>query len=266
MVLPRNKQRRLKAFTLLELLVVSAIISVLTALLIPGLSLGQRQSQRVRCLANLHQIGVALLAYATENNDSFPVNTNWGNVGGTKGSSNYYDDPGFSGFPGDRGIAGVRKLNKFLTSRQTFQCPADAGDTLVASTLNCYDFYGTSYLFHWQGNVFGVMHVTANANPTWGYSYPGIRVPMKIGKSGNMSIKIIAGDWNWHANRPISAPRTMWHVKGNQRQQNMLFGDSHAEFFTFPAIYDQSPINANIDWDPVYNPNAAKPDPANGFW
>jgi prepilin-type N-terminal cleavage/methylation domain-containing protein len=264
MLRPRGGNFRWQGFTLVELLVVMAVLSILMALLLPGLSAAQRQSQRVHCLANLHQIGAALLAYASENNESFPVNTNWGNVGGTKGSTNYYDDPGYSGFLGDPGISQVRKLNRFLDSRRIFQCPADSGDTLVASTLNCYDFYGTSYLFQWQGNVFAVLHVTANA--TTGYSYSSVRIPMKTSHGGNMSSKIIAGDWNWHPNRPISDPRTMWHAKGNRRQQNILFGDTHAEFFTFPLIYDQNPINANIDWDPIYNPNAPKPDPANGFW
>jgi prepilin-type N-terminal cleavage/methylation domain-containing protein/prepilin-type processing-associated H-X9-DG protein len=51
------------AFTLVELLVVMAIIGVLVALLLPTLSASKRRAQRAHCINNLHQQGVALQAY-----------------------------------------------------------------------------------------------------------------------------------------------------------------------------------------------------------
>lgn len=55
-----------KAFTLIELLVVVAIIAVLVALLLPALGRARQQAKIVVCAANLHQVGVALVSYMTE--------------------------------------------------------------------------------------------------------------------------------------------------------------------------------------------------------
>lgn len=63
---------RHKAFTLVELLVVLAVLGVLAALLLPALSSARAAGQRAACLSNLRQIGVALHAYADDWNDRLP--------------------------------------------------------------------------------------------------------------------------------------------------------------------------------------------------
>lgn len=61
-----------QGFTLVELLVVSAIIALLAALLLPALGKGQAQARRVQCLNQLQQWGKALQLYATDNADATP--------------------------------------------------------------------------------------------------------------------------------------------------------------------------------------------------
>jgi len=56
------------AFTLIELLVVIAIIAVLAALLFPVLVRGKISAQRVKCVSNLRQLGLATHLYWDENN------------------------------------------------------------------------------------------------------------------------------------------------------------------------------------------------------
>jgi len=65
---PRNG-----TFTLIELLVVIAIVSVLASLLAPALNNAKEQARRIKCMSNLHQIGVALHNYANDNGGFFPI-------------------------------------------------------------------------------------------------------------------------------------------------------------------------------------------------
>jgi prepilin-type processing-associated H-X9-DG protein len=53
-------------------LVVTGIIAVLISLLIPSIVGARRAAQRAACVSNLHQIGVAIVAYATDNVGKIP--------------------------------------------------------------------------------------------------------------------------------------------------------------------------------------------------
>jgi prepilin-type N-terminal cleavage/methylation domain-containing protein/prepilin-type processing-associated H-X9-DG protein len=64
------------AFTLMELLVVVAIIGILAALLLPALSQSKARSRRTTCLNNLKQINLAFQLYAGDNNDALPAAPN----------------------------------------------------------------------------------------------------------------------------------------------------------------------------------------------
>lgn len=65
--------RHKKAFTLLEVLVVVAIIGVLAALLLPVISSARQSADSARCASNLSSLGKALMLYTTENNGQIPA-------------------------------------------------------------------------------------------------------------------------------------------------------------------------------------------------
>jgi prepilin-type N-terminal cleavage/methylation domain-containing protein len=63
---------RRRAFTLVELLVVIGIIALLVSILLPTLARARETAVRISCAANLHQIGVATFAYASDNRGALP--------------------------------------------------------------------------------------------------------------------------------------------------------------------------------------------------
>jgi prepilin-type processing-associated H-X9-DG protein len=65
-------RQRTVAFTIIELLVVIAILAVLLALLLPTLNRVRLQARSLGCLANLRQMGTALILYQQDNANRLP--------------------------------------------------------------------------------------------------------------------------------------------------------------------------------------------------
>lgn len=117
-----------EAFTLLELLLVVAIIGVLAALAVPQFQRFVDRAHSVNCAGNLKAIGVAVRSYVTENDGTYPViETN-------------PDDPIYPKHVEARGM--LESLEAYGVTERTLRCGADlAGPNYFASR-------GTSYQWH----------------------------------------------------------------------------------------------------------------------
>ena len=114
--------------SLIELLVVMAIISLLAAILLPTMSQARRNARLVTCAANLGQIGIAMIAYADQHTETIPMGPP--NVGpydfsGRKVATNQLwigdDNPLHS-----RGYTGLGLLLTWqATPPRLLYCPAD---------------------------------------------------------------------------------------------------------------------------------------------
>ena len=67
-----KNEKHLTRFTLVELLVVIAVIAILASMLLPALNKAKEKAYSISCLSNKQQLGKAFLMYCDDNNEYFP--------------------------------------------------------------------------------------------------------------------------------------------------------------------------------------------------
>ena len=112
--------RYYSGFTLVELLVVISIIALLLAILMPSLQKARNQAKQVACKQRLHQIGIAIAAYASENKGKYPIGNFFNYPYANYGDSSNDGNPNQS----DDHFVGT-DLKPYLTQVIMLLCPAN---------------------------------------------------------------------------------------------------------------------------------------------
>ncbi len=114
-----------RAFTLIEVLVVVAILALLIAILLPSLQNARNQARVTVCMANCKQIGSLIATYQMEYNGRVPVIFNYYTGGAVDDNKANPSDANFPGHP-----APMRTISlavAFRTSHQATRKMAERG-------------------------------------------------------------------------------------------------------------------------------------------
>lgn len=149
------------AFTLIEMLIVIAIIAILAGLLFPAISKVKEQSKRIQCVSNLRNIGLALHLYANEWGQYPPMADDM--TAANPGPPNW----GYGMIHCQDGIYAEKSAwyvrtglyPKFLSDPRVFYCPGQYAFTYaVQSPGACWaNYLGYMFFCNMQGTM-----------PTWG--------------------------------------------------------------------------------------------------
>ena len=121
-----SRSERDRGFSLLELIVVVAIIGLLVTLLLPAVQAAREAARRGRCMNNLRQMDIAMHGYTSSWNDMFPMSQ------GGRGQSlfvsllPYMEQVGlFDAINFDISIADSANFTVLLGRPTAFVCPSD---------------------------------------------------------------------------------------------------------------------------------------------
>ena len=119
-------------FTLIEVLVVVAIIGILASLLLPSLGKARSRAKRITCASQQKQLGIALYNYTDDNDQYMPVHL----------ASHYTWDDYIAGYDGRASIPEAQKPTSYTSitddQNKLYLCPEDTTTPLNGYTKKSY--------------------------------------------------------------------------------------------------------------------------------
>jgi prepilin-type N-terminal cleavage/methylation domain-containing protein/prepilin-type processing-associated H-X9-DG protein len=222
-----------KGFTLVELLIVVAIIALLVGILIPTLSKARKHAAAVKCVSNLRQIGQGLLLYLdSEGRKILPQD---------KSSTAYPAPVGTAPLMWTNFLTGEdphgRVRTRYLGSSQVFICPS-------MNPANP----GTYGMYHSQAfDPVLVMVTTPDAHTFRGTRFTKIARKADFGlvfdtTNGNALTPLWTGAGGWWSDRYANDPGV---YLAHDRHANGLFADWHVEACDEQRLVRTSNFNYN---------------------
>ena len=135
-----------RAFTLIELLVVIAIIAILAAILFPVFAKAREKARQAACMSNLKQVGLGLLQYTQDYDETFLFESTATGAGSGAGLRTYPDSNGYvHSFSGPLRWPG--RVQPYVKNQKIFQCPSSQASTTTIAEENLVGYWGNGALF-----------------------------------------------------------------------------------------------------------------------
>lgn len=224
----RSKSDLRGGFTLVELLVVVAIIALLLGILVPTIGKARRQATILRCTANLKSIGTAMTFYLEDSKETYPAG--WQHADKqAPGYLFFFDLLGKEGTGHDVPTEN-RPLNPYLdvsdeaTDVPTAECPLDKGvQSGATQESSVYDYYGSSYIFGNRQPADIDNNVLQKRDDLWlieGHKQLDVLIPSR---------KALVTDQVQLLSRSASLSNHHWHNDEEPLEIGILFADGHSD-------------------------------------
>jgi prepilin-type N-terminal cleavage/methylation domain-containing protein/prepilin-type processing-associated H-X9-DG protein len=202
---------RTRAFSLLELLMVIAIIGVLMTILLPSLKNARNVTLRTMCQDNLRHMNVALAMYRDSFDDLFPA-----------AKDPVSGDPMYWLWMG-RGLR--QAVGPFLESGINKDNPSSLFCKGDPADKNKYE--STSYAYS-LAFYHSPAQIDAMKSPADTYSNAKPPLPQRVRDVDHPSLKIVIGEWT--SNHPTADGDNGWWNWNGAR--NYLFVDGRVKYLT----------------------------------
>ncbi len=156
----KSTTRAIRAFTLIELLVVIAIIAILAAILFPVFAQAREKARQSTCTSNQKQVGIAVLQYVQDYDETFPASNYKEGTAGNSGYQRLLDPYVKAGIPA--GSLPGKELSVWVCPNYTATFPGTDAQSRPSSSYaaNRTLFPATAYWETANGNLADIRYVS----------------------------------------------------------------------------------------------------------